>query len=246
MQPASIIFQFTKLCHTILNGIYEKPDDRAQWVNILELLYHLRQELACSMCGQLPLRYYTTKEDCHYVCLNCRNGHALPTNSCKTCREAFADNREVSFEECSKLRDTAKILVNMCQLIMEKKILDRWSNLQVGTQDIQVTLAQLVNEFLHVSSMDGQPKEHLGHKFIRKKHKERQHFCRCGSGNKRIDGKSTGNLTCLGQRCACYKEGKPCTNCRCVGCRNPNNNMNNNPNNNPSAVVVSKISPHRP
>ncbi|XP_043479558.1 E3 ubiquitin-protein ligase MSL2 [Leptopilina heterotoma] len=40
--------------------------------------------------------------------------------------------------------------------------------------------------------------------------------CRCGNATA-IPGK----LTCCGQRCPCYVESKPCSECRCRGCRNP-------------------------
>lgn len=40
--------------------------------------------------------------------------------------------------------------------------------------------------------------------------------CRCGTATP-----SPGKLTCCGQRCPCYVEGKCCIDCRCRGCRNP-------------------------
>merc|ERR1712071_155666 len=39
--------------------------------------------------------------------------------------------------------------------------------------------------------------------------------CRCGNATS-VPGK----LTCCGQRCPCYVEGKACLDCRCRGCRN--------------------------
>lgn len=40
--------------------------------------------------------------------------------------------------------------------------------------------------------------------------------CRCGNATA-----TPGKLTCCGQRCPCYVESKPCTECKCKGCRNP-------------------------
>ncbi|XP_014681407.1 PREDICTED: E3 ubiquitin-protein ligase MSL2-like [Priapulus caudatus] len=40
--------------------------------------------------------------------------------------------------------------------------------------------------------------------------------CRCGTATP-----SPGKLTCCGQRCPCYVDGKCCLDCRCRGCRNP-------------------------
>ncbi|RWS13265.1 hypothetical protein B4U79_06018 [Dinothrombium tinctorium] len=41
--------------------------------------------------------------------------------------------------------------------------------------------------------------------------------CRCG-----LATANPGKLTCCGQRCPCYVEGKACRECKCRGCRNPN------------------------
>lgn len=47
--------------------------------------------------------------------------------------------------------------------------------------------------------------------------KERQRRgCRCGNATA-----MPGKLTCCGQRCPCYVDGKACLECRCRGCRNP-------------------------
>ncbi|XP_023937814.1 E3 ubiquitin-protein ligase MSL2 [Bicyclus anynana] len=40
--------------------------------------------------------------------------------------------------------------------------------------------------------------------------------CRCG-----YSSPAPGILTCCGQRCLCYVQRKPCTECKCKGCRNP-------------------------
>ncbi|CAG9796535.1 unnamed protein product [Diatraea saccharalis] len=40
--------------------------------------------------------------------------------------------------------------------------------------------------------------------------------CRCGNATA-----TPGKLTCCGQRCPCYVDSKPCTECKCKGCRNP-------------------------
>lgn len=40
--------------------------------------------------------------------------------------------------------------------------------------------------------------------------------CRCG-----LATPNPGKLTCCGQRCPCYVDGKGCFDCKCRGCRNP-------------------------
>lgn len=58
--------------------------------------------------------------------------------------------------------------------------------------------------------------------------KERQRRgCRCGNATA-----TPGKLTCCGQRCPCYVDGKACLECRCRGCRNPH------------AADGSKVIPH--
>lgn len=48
--------------------------------------------------------------------------------------------------------------------------------------------------------------------------------CRCG-----LATSNPGKLTCCGQRCTCYVDGKGCVDCKCRGCRNPNNSHSINP-----------------
>ena len=54
-----------------------------------------------------------------------------------------------------------------------------------------------------------------------KQHKVRK-GCRCG-----LATLNPGKLTCCGQRCPCYVEGKACFECKCRGCRNPNKTTTN-------------------
>lgn len=202
----SVIFQFVKLSKSIFHGLYEKPNDQLEWCNISHLMCHLRQGLACSMCGQLLIRPYTPlKENCHCICLACRNGGNQPRYNCSTCRDAFQVGPENSFEENINLKYTSSCFVKLCKLIFEKNMLEKWAHLHVDTQNGVVSFGELVREGYDLAnSTDNQ---HLGDRF-RKKYKEKEHHCRCGSGAKRSEGKAPGNLTCLGQRCACYKEGK--------------------------------------
>jgi hypothetical protein len=46
--------------------------------------------------------------------------------------------------------------------------------------------------------------------------KGRKRGCRCG-----LATPNPGKLTCCGQRCPCYVDGKGCFDCKCRGCRNP-------------------------
>lgn len=201
------------MAKSILHGLYEKPDDQLEWCNILHLMCHLRQGLACSMCGQILIQPFSPhRETCHRICSKCLSGSEHPRYNCVTCRDAF---QEDSFEENTNLKFTADCFVKLCKLIIEKNILDKWANLNVKTQNGVISLGELVREGYDLANSVNNG--HLGDRF-RKKYKEKEHYCRCGSGAKRAPG----NLTCLGQRCACYKEGRPCLNCKCHGCKNPN------------------------
>lgn len=63
--------------------------------------------------------------------------------------------------------------------------------------------------------------------------------CRCG-----LATTNPGKLTCCGQRCVCYVEGKACVDCKCRGCRNPNkSNHNNNNHNSINLISTNKTSP---
>lgn len=55
--------------------------------------------------------------------------------------------------------------------------------------------------------------------------KAKRRGCRCG-----LATPNPGKLTCCGQRCPCYVDGKGCFECKCRGCRNPHkpNNTTNN------------------
>lgn len=168
-----------------MHAISNKPDDQAEWRNILQLMFHLRKALACSSCGSLV----------------------------STCREIHGDGFEVD----TNLRHTLVGFSQMCKYIVAKDMVHKWSNLRVSTEDESITFGQLIQEgYNSESSVNGQ---NLGHKFIRRV-KEKEHHCRCG-------GKASGNLTCLGQRCACYRKGKACVNCKCSGCKNPNGTPSN-------------------
>jgi len=48
------------------------------------------------------------------------------------------------------------------------------------------------------------------------KPKNKRRGCRCG-----LATPNPGKLTCCGQRCPCYVDGKGCFECKCRGCRNP-------------------------
>ncbi len=48
------------------------------------------------------------------------------------------------------------------------------------------------------------------------KAKAKRRGCRCG-----LATPNPGKLTCCGQRCPCYVDGKGCFECKCRGCRNP-------------------------
>ena len=197
---SSRLFQFSTMAKSIMHAIIYKPDDQAEWRKILHLMYNMRQKLTCSVCGKLVTDpYFPTQEPCHCVCGNCRN-----------------ENAQMSYN--SEVNPIVVNFVIICKLLVDNGMVQKWSNLQVSTQDGPITFCQLTQGHNSDNIVNCQ---NLNDKF-RKRVKQKEHHCRCGSGAKKNDGRGPGNLTCLGQRCACYKEGKACVNCKCVGCKNPN------------------------
>lgn len=220
----SMLFQCVKMTKSIIPAIYCKPDDQGEWRNILQLMYHLRQALACSICGQLVTDPYTpVQEPCHCICANCRTGNTQMRYSCVTCRHALQANGN-GFEFNHDLKFSAVSFEKLCKLLADKDMEHKWSNLQVSTQNGPITFGQLIQEGYCSSRVVDE--QNLSEKF-RKRVKEKEHHCRCGSGAKKGDGRAPGNLTCLGQRCACYRKGKGCINCKCIGCKNPNGTSSN-------------------
>lgn len=143
--------------------------------------------------------------------------------NCVTCKQAFQASHN-GFELNSDLNFIAAGFVNLCKHLEAKGMVSKWSSLQVSSINGPITFLQLIQEGYSAEGLvDCQS---LGDKF-RKKVKQKEHHCRCGSGAKKNEGRRPGDLTCLGQRCACYKEGKACVNCKCVGCKNPNSVSSN-------------------
>lgn len=212
----ALVFQHNKMATSIINAIEDKPDDEAEWRNVMQLMYHLRQTLACSMCGRFVSSPYSPVQKCHFVCRNCIEGNTQFRLNCDICRDAF--QVEDGFKIYTNTNNTASSFALLCQLIRATKMVNKWSNLEICTQNGPITFGQIIQE--GSSSENSEDDYSLGDKF-RKRVKEREHHCRCGSGAKKQIGRSPGNLTCLGQRCACYKDGKGCVNCKCLGCKNP-------------------------
>lgn len=195
----------------------ERPDDQKEWGNILQLMYHMRQALACAICGKLVSEPHTpVQESCHCVCSTCYVGSVTMSYNCITCRHAQAS--QDGFKLNSELNHTAVNFVIFCKLLFVKGMVQRWSNLTVTSPNGPITFSQLILEGKDAGSVTNG--HCLGDSFKKVKVKQKRKPCRCGSG-KNNNGRP-GNLTCLGQRCTCYKEGKGCENCKCVGCKNPN------------------------
>lgn len=220
----SMLFQHGKMTKSIMTAVSEKPDDVSEWRNILQLMYHLRQTLACCVCGRLVLKLYTpVQEPCHWVCSNCHHNSTQIKHNCITCREALRGDGG-GFIISSELKNFGSSFVTTCRYLVSTEIVHKWFNLEVITQNGPVTFGQLIDEGRNPDGIVSS--QSLGDKF-RKRVKQKEHHCRCGSGAKKNEGRGPGNLTCLGQRCACYKEGKACVNCKCVGCKNPNGASSN-------------------
>lgn len=227
----SMLFIYTNTTKSIMRAIDCKPDDQAEWQNILQKMCNLRQALACSICGKFVSNPFTpVKEACHCVCADCHNSivgntqqQLLIHNNCLNCRNAFLMKNDKGigngFEANRDVNHIATGFIYLCKILMTKDIVNKFSTLQVSTQNGPITFGQLIQE--GSSSEDLENEQNLGIKF-RKRIKEKEHHCRCGSGSKKFNGKVPGNLTCIGQRCACYKDGKGCVNCKCLGCKNPN------------------------
>lgn len=202
----SMLFQYVKMTKSIIHAISNELDDEGVWKDISQLMYHLRLALACSMCGKLVSDPHTPiQEPCHCICSNCRNGNTQLRHNCATCRHAFQLGSDDGFEINSDWNYTAVGFVKSCKLLVDNPMMHKWSNLPVITQNGPITFGQLIQEGYSSDNMVNASS--LGEKF-RKRVKEKEHHCRCGSGAKKNDGRAPGNLTCLGQRCACYRKGK--------------------------------------
>lgn len=204
-QKDSIVFRSVNLNKYILNGLYNNPDDETVWQNILQLMYLLRQSLSCKNCRKLLLKPYTpTVENCHRICMECKISNIKLDYTCNSCKLALScPDKESSFVECTNYRLAAECLVKFCRLIKDTMKLDeshKWSKLRYGTQnDHSTTLPQLVQQ---IADYPNSPNPfHLGNSSEEKITIKKG--CRCGSGPKK-----GGKLTCIGQRCACYKNGK--------------------------------------
>lgn len=218
-----MIFRFVKMTESIVTAL-KKPDDQAEWRNVLQLMCHMRQALACSICGRLVSDPHTpVQEPCHCVCSSCRDANAPMSYNCITCRHAQAS--QDGFKSNSDLNHAAVGFAIFCKLIYEKQMVSRCSNLHVTTPNGPITFSQLILEGRDANSIANG--HCLSDRFKKTKVKQKRKPCRCGSG-KNNNGRP-GNLTCLGQRCTCYKEGKGCGNCKCVGCKNPNGSSANEP-----------------
>uniref|UniRef100_A0A6G1SCC1 Protein male-specific lethal-2 n=1 Tax=Aceria tosichella TaxID=561515 RepID=A0A6G1SCC1_9ACAR len=224
-----MLFQFVKLTTSIMEG-FKRPDDHAEWMNIFQLMYHMRQALACAICGKIVSNPYTpVQESCHCVCSSCHVENAQMSYNCITCRHAQAS--QDGFKLNSDLKHNAAGFLLLCKLIEEKGIVQKWPSLslpngQGGPQGGTVTFSKLIKEGIDAAK-EANDECCLSESFRKAKVKQRRKPCRCGSG-KNNNGRP-GNLTCLGQRCTCYKEGKGCENCKCVGCKNPNGTSLNEP-----------------
>lgn len=212
----SIVLDTTK---NIYQAIDFKPDDEAEWKNISQKIYNCRQALACIICGGFSLDSYTpVNVHCHCLCASCKNqGHQNRPyrQNCPTCREAL--ETQDGFEKDKSLWYATVAVRNLSKYILGRT--KKWSELPINTQNGPITFGQLCQEISDAGSENDPSSDlSLGEKFC-KKVKEKEHHCRCGSGAKK--GKEPGNITCLGQRCACYKSQKTCQSCKCIGCKNP-------------------------
>lgn len=211
-----MLFRFVKLTESVMNAL-KKPDDQGEWRNILQLMYHMRQALACAMCGKLVSDPHTpAQEPCHCVCSTCRDDMAQMSYKCVTCLQA--QSSQDGFKSNSDLNHTAVGFVKLCKLLYVKEMVQKWSNLTVPSQNGLISFSELILEGRDADNLAN--RNCLKDKFKKLKTKQKRKPCRCGSG-KNNSGRP-GNLTCLGQRCTCYKEGKGCESCKCVGCKNPN------------------------
>lgn len=222
-----MLFQYAKLSKCVFSAIADKPDEQAEWTNILQLMIHLRQALACTTCGELVVTPYIPIDDsCHCYCQNC---HLLPdyVTTCQTCKRAFENQSKKldGFTVYNNLTYLVDGFIKLRKVLCAKHMNSKWSTLYVTTQNAIVSFSELVSE----GSEESDSSTSLGDRFRKKtKDKLREHHCRCGSSKKSTNN-GTRNNTCLETRCRCYKQGKACTNCRCVGCQNKTQPQTNEP-----------------
>ncbi|XP_019867370.1 E3 ubiquitin-protein ligase MSL2 isoform X2 [Aethina tumida] len=85
----------------------------------------------------------------------------------------------------------------------------------------KITIKRKPKESTEVKNKCATVKKEVGEKAVFKKPPSKcnvkpKRGCRCGNATA-----TPGKLTCCGQRCPCYVDGKACIECKCRGCRNP-------------------------
>ncbi|XP_076333685.1 male-specific lethal 2 [Tachypleus tridentatus] len=121
--------------------------------------------------------------------------------------EALPENSLYISEELTNLgkRQTTAVMA-----IDENDIFDTSSkHARLGDGQSGIQPVPLTTVVYKVTSSSG-----IQQKTYKSKNKQ---GCRCG-----LATLNPGKLTCCGQRCPCYVDNKPCVDCRCRGCRNPN------------------------
>lgn len=108
--------------------------------------------------------------------------------------------KEVNGDTINSIKQQIKLVASF----LLQQMSPRWSEFEIKTQRGMITFKRLMEMIVNSESIEAEDKPKV-------------YSCRCGH-----NCKTEGNLTCLGQRCTCYKEGKGCLRCRCVGCKNPN------------------------
>lgn len=189
-----MLFQFVKMTESIIDAL-KKPDDQAEWRNILQLMYHMRQALACASCGKFVSDPHTSiRESCQSVC-----------STCRASQDGFQFNSDLNYTKIG--------FVKLCKYLYVKEMVRRWSDLQVTTRNGPITFSQIILEGKDADNTD--ERNCLSDRFKKAKIQQKRKPCRCGSGKN-----NNGRLSCLGQRCTCYREKRGCENCKCVCCKN--------------------------
>lgn len=196
---SSVLYQYLNLTKTVIFAIPNKPDDQIEWSNILKLMFHLRQVLSCSSCSKLLIDPCSPiNQPCHSLCGECRRSNQIHLD-CPNCRNA----KKLDYQSMDRFRPDSNLnflvqgFINLSKFLIAKGMVSKWSSLRIVSSNKSISFDMLTSDGLPVNGIKGVAE--LGETETRKKIKEKEHLCRC---------KAPGNLTCRGQRCQCYSEGK--------------------------------------
>ena len=210
-------------CSTVSNLPDLNQDLKSQTVKIQTLLPDLNQDLKSQTVKIQTLREQATyKSQMGTVSPQFDSSHFAPTVSNMVPKQTAQHQHQqpmVSLATVSSI-PTATLVTNPVQVMSGQPRI-----VPVPTTKTQIPPKPLVPS--SPATVSPNPPPSPG------KSKSKRRGCRCG-----LATPTPGKLTCCGQRCPCYVDGKGCYDCKCRGCRNPHH-----ANTTPGIMVTPAVKP---